>query len=64
MEKKENTLSGFEAIFDSLSFNTETEDDTKIDLNDVAEELTDEELQSQIAMLQGELEETKKPHVN
>ena len=46
MEKKENTLNGFEAIFDSLSFNTETEDDTKIDLNDVAEELTDEELEA------------------
>lgn len=45
MEKKENTLNGFEAIFDSLSFNTETEDDTKIDLNDVAEELTDDELE-------------------
>lgn len=46
MEKSEkNTLNGFEAIFDSLSFNTETEDDTKIDLNDVAEELTDDELE-------------------
>ena len=46
MEKKENILNGFEAIFDSLSFNTEIEDDTKIDLNDVAEELTDEELEA------------------
>ena len=45
MEKKENTLNGFEAIFDSLSFNTEANEDTQIDLNDVAEELTDEELE-------------------